>query len=613
MANKRTEPDLAKKLNGFFKQGTEGNRNWKDRAKEDYKFYWGDQWNEEDKNILKASRKPALTFNRIFPTVNVLSGIERQNRDMVRVYPRKGGTEKVSQALTELVKHTYDTSNAHYGESMMFLDGLICGKGWLTFDIDYQYDPFNGDLVLERESPFRVIEDPDSNSYDLNRDGRFIIRTYWWTEEELIMNFPKKKKEIEGGVLESMKETSPEEIVSTDDGGYKEPGEIYESAVFGKQKKRKYKVKEIFWREWKRRDVFINKETYDAVVVQEKNKKLIEKLQEKAGSELNFKIIERVLPFLHKTTMVGNVVLETEEDPFNGFHQFPFVRFCPYWVDGVTFGVVHNIKDPQREHNKRMSQLLHILNTQPNSGWLGPKGWYAGDEDDLETFGSKPGINIEYMSGKKPEQITAANPSQGHFLLGENAKQAVKEISGASADLMGHDKTASESGIAMQLRQRQGLLVSECIFDNFAYSRQILGQGLVEIIRESGIYSPQEIKAVLHESIEDLDISQLQDFKTGRYGIRVEKNPNQPTIKMANFLMLLEAAKAGLPIPPQDIIELSDLPNKESIINHMQELQGQAPPQAGGQPPAGAPGGRRSPVPPTPEGMRPGPREQPPV
>ncbi len=607
------EEKLSKKCNDFYAEGLEGNRQWRDRAKEDFKFYWGDQWEDADKKMLQAAKKPALTFNRILPAINVLAGIERQNREMVRIYARKGGTDKVAQALTEIVKHLYDTSNGHYEESMQFLDGLICGKGWIALDVDYQYDPINGDLVIERESPFRIIEDPQSNSYDLNKDGRYIIRTYWWTKDEITLNYPDKKKDIESGYLgklvtdDTSEETMEEQINQT-------VSDVYQN-VTGAVERKRYRVREVYWREWKRKTLLINKLNLEVTEINKKSEKDIRALKEKLGGtefEKEFDVVDRVLPTLHKTVIVGDLVLESEEDPFHGFTQFPFVRFCPFWLDGVVFGHVHNLKDPQKEHNKRISQVLHLLNQAPNTGWLGEQGWYAGDKEELEQYGSKPGVNIEFRKGKKPERLQPSQVSNGHFLLAENGKQAIPEISGANADLMGHDKTKAESGIAMQLRMRQGLAVNEIVFDNFSYTRQILSQNLVEIIRESTLYSEEEIDSILHERLEDVSLKDIQNFRYGRYGVKIEKNPNSPTVRMANFSMLLEAAKAGLPIPPEDLIELSDLPNKESILQHMKEQREAeaAVLQGGGMPPPTGPQ-QRPPGPP--RSPQPAPGGQPPV
>lgn len=70
-----------------------------------------------------------------------------------------------------------------------------------------------------------------------------------------------------------------------------------------------------------------------------------------------------------------NVVLEDIQSPYK--HGFiPFVPFICYYQgeDDIPSGVVRDLKDPQREINKRRSQELHILNTQSNGGWISEEG-----------------------------------------------------------------------------------------------------------------------------------------------------------------------------------------------------------------------------------------------
>lgn len=566
-------------------------REWRNRAKKAYRFYVGDQWDKKDTAKLDSESKPHLTFNSILPTINLLSGVERQNRKQIKVYPKRGGTRKVAEVLTELSKHAKDVSNAEYEESMAFFDAITGGKGWLGLNLNYDYDPLNGDIVIERLSPFMMDEDPNATKYDLNADAKYIIRSYWWLKSEIVMNYPKSEAEVTGGGLENLEEglTSGEtQTVETED--YREAEEEMEHPdIPDAGKITKYKVRDIFWRSWSREDFLIHMPTLTAVRIHTKKATAIKELIRKGAGTFNekqFKVIDRVVPTLHKTVTVGNIVLDHNDDPFSGITRFPFVRVCPYWVDGYIFGVVDNLIDPQQEENKRSSQALHLINQSANAGWLGEKGWYAGDKDELNKYGSKAGFNIEYHNGKKPEKQRPTPISTGHLMLSDIAEKRVERISGVNADLRGSMPERQESGIAMQLRHRQGMTVSEIVFDNFDHSTQIFNEGLVELIRNTNVFSPQEITSIIDEKNLDVDMAKIKSFKVGRYGIKVSKNPNLPTIRLTNFHALLEARKVGVMIPDEEILDLSDVPNKEAIIDKMKKMTQQQPPQ-GTVPPGG--------------------------
>ncbi|MBA7569152.1 hypothetical protein ES708_10890 [subsurface metagenome] len=126
-----SEVALVGKLQKFWREAEEGNASWLDRAIKNYDFYCGKQWSPTALANLKKERRPALTINHILPTVNLLSGMERENRNDIHVLPRKGGNRMSADVFTGLSKHSMDLSNGEFEQSMQFLDGGIGGKGWI--------------------------------------------------------------------------------------------------------------------------------------------------------------------------------------------------------------------------------------------------------------------------------------------------------------------------------------------------------------------------------------------------------------------------------------------------------------------------------------------------
>ena len=193
------ETDIIHKINEFYKEGISNNAKWQKRAHRAYEFYKGIQWERGDLQKLEVEGRPALTINQILPIINLISGFQRQNRQQVKVYPRKGGNNNSAEILTALCKHAQDTTNSDFEQSMIFLDGIISGKGWLELGISYQNDPMNGEITIQRLSPFEIIEDT-TKEYDLNKTAQYIIRTYWWNKEAIKLSYPKKEKDIALGL-----------------------------------------------------------------------------------------------------------------------------------------------------------------------------------------------------------------------------------------------------------------------------------------------------------------------------------------------------------------------------------------------------------------------------
>lgn len=589
------EADLLKKLNGYKKEAEEhiSFTDWKARAIPSFQFYYGNQWTADERAKPEAEGRPTLTYNHILPIINVLSGFERQNRQDIKVFPRKGGTTQAAAILTELAKHTIDICNGDWEQSMAFFDGIIGAKGWLSLDVDYQNDPLNGDLVAQRESPFNMFEDPLCNTYDLNKSARFVYKKFKWDKDTLILNFPKKESDIKHNM--GLGDNTGEGGNSPDDDNYgKGLNPSQSNAPEDKSPPNSFVVREVYWKSWEWRKIIYNVQTLEKQIISDRKMGLAATIAKdftdpRTGKPV-YKIIDRLIPILHKTTYVGSLILEDIEDPFEGISLFPYFRFCPYWVDGYIFGVVDNLKDPQRGHNKNISQSLHHVNTSANSGFITEEG--VVDINELKKFGSTPGhVIVKKVKGGYLERMTPV-PLSPHVRLADQDSQEMKEISGVNADLQGaNDK--QEPGIVLQLRQRQGLVANEIIFDNYRYTQKIFSSAIIEYIRKSNIYSEEEIKSVVDES-SITDKEKIKDFKTiktGRYGIKVSQSKNVPTIRMANFLSMLDAVKMGVPIPPQMIVEASDWPNKEQILQSMKPPVN--PQGAGGeglpQPPQGIP------------------------
>jgi hypothetical protein len=561
-----------------YRSACDDNVEWLTRAKESYQFYTGiQQWDTDVLDVLAKEGRPALQINLLMPIVNLLCGYQRQNRSDIKLYPRSSGSTAVAELGSELIKHTMDVSGGIYEESDAFFDGVVCGKGWIGCDVNYLNDPLNGDIAVEKESPFAILEDQKNRKYDINQ-GDFVFKTWWWNKRQIELQYPGKAKYIEDST------SAPEWIYDKiqDEGDYTEDLSSWEDE--GQRSKSQYRIRERWYKKWEKCTFLIHIPTLSIKrLTGEQVEQVKHKLALVGGNE--FRIIDRPAPVLYKAVSSGDVLLEHIKDPFDGLNLFPFFRFCPYLADGYVFGVIDNLKDPMREVNKRRSQELHHLNLTVHSGWM------VGDDSNedavrkLEQFGSRPGVVIcPKHYGGSLERIEPGNRSIGYEALSALAAKDIQNISGINPSLLEQTPEPKESGRAKMLRQQAGLTVSEMIFDNWRRTQQAVGYFLWELIRTSTIYTQEEITAVVQEhnlksfirsdetGRESVDLSAMRGWRLGRYGVKVSQSANVPTIRMANYEMLLDAMKQGLPVPPEFLIELSDLPNKDEIISYLQKV-----------------------------------------
>lgn len=572
---KETQEDRTAKFHKWFTEAETGHATNREEAKKDLNFYLGDQWSAADKEKLKAENRPCLTFNEIFPIVNLVSGFQRQNRSDVIAYNTKGGTRKIAEIITKLIKNIMYQSEGHYESSRQFDDGVTGGEGYLALDIDYTKDLINGDLRIRRKKSDEVLPDPNHTDYDMS-DGKYLFLLDWIDKDELRELFPAKAGELENANV------STKDIFKVTRSYDYTPMEGTLSATSVNKEETRWLVKKCWWRSFDR-VVFLLKPDGSFEDITKVSAAEVKKMMDDTPDSQK---LARVVQKLHYTAVVGNVELENIDDPLGGVTMYPIAPFYAYWRDQHKFGIVRNLRDPQQEKNKRYSQLLHILNTTAHSGWLLEEKSVK-DIKDYKTFGSTPGITLTYKHGfAKPEQLTPKAPSQGHLIASQMGGDELKTISGVNTSLLGYGESKSqvESGVAMARRQQQGIVILQSVMDNWNRSQIYLGKLLLEYIQKSGAYTEEEVISIVKDdgTTEDVTINEpvpegnevrevLNDLSIGKYGIMIGQGPLNITTRIANLMYLVEAAKSGVPIPADVLIDATDLPNKEKIKERIQQ------------------------------------------
>ena len=94
------EQDVFTRIKQWYSESSQQSGNWRDETRESYAFVAGDQYDEKDRARLKELMRPCLSFNRIGPVIDSVSGMEVNNRQEVRYIPRTEGDAKPNEMLT---------------------------------------------------------------------------------------------------------------------------------------------------------------------------------------------------------------------------------------------------------------------------------------------------------------------------------------------------------------------------------------------------------------------------------------------------------------------------------------------------------------------------------
>jgi len=554
------------KIKDWHKEATSKWSKWKVQSEEDFAFAQGEQWKVETKAQVESEGRPAYTFNEIRGVIKLIVGYQRQNRQDIKIVGVEGGDDLTAEIMTLLIKNIVSKQNAEYKFSDCFSDGVKCSRGFLEIEIDYEEDILNGIITFHHRSPFEIKVDPYSVEYDLS-DAEYVIREISnLTKDSLLSRFPDQEDKIN----EATGKPDPD------------------------SDKNRWTLVECWYKKYTKVKFLVDTQSGDIEELSGKESKA--EIKQMLKITPNLKLHERRIPKIKIASVVNEVLLQDDDSPYYPhLKTFPFIPYIADWSPSATKheqrcqGVTTALKDPQKFINKQISMGLHIVNTSANAPWVGDED--ALDEDGeahLKQFGSRPGVYIKKKHGTELRRETPVPGTLSTFILSDKGSDMIKRISGANADLLGQQDVKSMSGKALSIRQQQGIITIQEIFDNLRFTRHIEARVLIGLILTS--YSPEKVvrvcgedafiteeeKQQIAENPEAINVSDtalqrageiLKNIDMTRYDIAIDEISSSPTMRAATFLTMMEMKEKGFEtITEEDLIEASDLPNKAKIL-----------------------------------------------
>jgi hypothetical protein len=290
------------------------------------------------------------------------------------------------------------------------------------------------------------------------------------------------------------------------------------------------------------------------------------------------------------TTIAGGVLLLDEypddhPDDFNIIPVFAKKRGNKWW------GKVHTAKDMQREINKRHSQAIDILNKCASYGWFHDHTTFPTPTDKANWLknASSPGFNQEVANTDKPPvEVSGTKFPVEIVQLEQLSTEKLREIMNINPELLGLNSRA-ESGVAIAEKKRQGLVGNEFLFDNLALSKKRLGRAIIRLIQKA--YTPERIMRIVSsvnsrapvevagKPIDQYDPAEIQRMLKNsdltKHDVAVTESAYSPTNRRYNFIVWSELAGRGIPVPPELLIELSDLGDKEKVKQQIEQMKQQ--------------------------------------
>ena len=556
-----------------FRQDKKDTKEWRDNAKEDYSFDAGDQWADEDVSKLNEQQRPVVTFNRVSPIIDAVSGAESSNPQAVQYLPRtinqqdnqQNGQQVddagVSEMFTETARWVEDENDAEFEDSLAFRDAAVCGMGWVELWIDYEQDP-DGRIMNDRISPLEMYWDATATKQNV-ADARRLARLRMMPDSEIAEFWP--DKEI------AFAHEQTDEVLIDDD---TDTGELFQKFIDHTP------VLQIQW--WEREPMarFVNPKTgkRDMMPMADFGQ-INEQLTEKGFGALRGVRQDRRKYF--QAFIVGNTVMErgelhpSEKSIIPGF-TFQCITGKLDERNGTFIGLMSQMKDPQRWANKFLSQTMHIMNAGAKGGLLAEKSAFLNPKK-AENDWANPEAIIWLAEGalsgtggsSKPriqERTPPPMPPAIKDLLAFSIG-SIRDVTGINLEFLG-TRGAFQPGMVEESRLRQGMLVLAALFNSLRRYRKFKGRVLLHLIQ-----TYIEDGRLIRITGQNRYIQFRRDPGVVRYDVIVDQAPTSPNQKQEiwNGLMQLLPAmmKAGIGIPP-DIIDYAPLP--QSVINRIKQF-----------------------------------------
>lgn len=566
---------------------------WRGESWHDCMLYDGDQWSDADYNLAVDAGIDPVTINRIFPTINLIKGMQIVNKYNIIAKGRTQKDSEISQVMSEGIQFVMDQWGGEFLIQQAYGDQIIPGIGYLA--VTHSEDPREERIKVAYRDWKEIWIDPYGDPWLDPHQCRYVLFQRWVDLVSLQMRYPGKADELENYVEQTTSDTS---LYGNTMGNiwYDEAQQVEELKRvygYGGGKRNRVRPVEIYYPVYEKGlwAKFADGRTMEVPDIRPdgKNGRDIYAMVA-AASEVVSAIVQK----MRMTVFLGDIVLDDRYTPYN-HDRYPFVPFIGY-LDrfGFPYGVGRQLQGQQDEINKRRSMALALLK----------KRRVIVEEDVVEDKTQLQGL---YEEANKPDGFLVVRPNKRKGIeiiegvtlapaqmdMLRESEREIQQISGANAELHGI-RSDAVSGVALRERENQSATIVASLPENLRRSQKIMGQLIESEIR--GQWTGEKVLRItdrmtgadrfvaLNERIPDMNTGKVQtknDITQGIYDIIISEAPPNDTVREQNMNLIIEWVKKS---PPQMIpylmhmaFELSNLPNKDQLLAKIKTLMGVEP------------------------------------
>lgn len=501
---------------------------------EDLRFSFGEQWPAAMKMARQQEGRPALTINKTDTFVRSVVNNMRASRPRIRVHPvSDGACVKKANVIEGLIRHIEVNSNADLAYDTAAESQVRAGEGfWRVCSRYVADDSFDQELYIDRiRNHFTVYMDPSATMPD-GSDADWCIITSSMKKAGFKKKHPRAKiadvKDLGPGDDKAVWASAEDVVVAE----YYRFEEVPDTLCQLSSGVRMYKSR-------------IDMEALKYLGV------TIVHTRPTVRRQLKWSLCTAVEE-LDKRDQPGKYI--------------PVVRVVGAEMidDGKTirFGMVRQLKDPQRMYNYWRTQETEFVALAPLAPWLMAEGQDEGYENEWQNANRKSYSRLKYKPVRDeagnllppPQRLTPQAIPAASVNAAMAASEDLKAVAGMFDPALGAPGQET-SGRMVQARQGQSDMSNYHFYDNLTRAIRHTGVILLDLIPH--YYDTQRVIRILgidgvpqtttiNEKVRDQygAIQQvLNDVTVGTYDVVMDTGPGYQTKRQENSEMLLGLLK----------------------------------------------------------------------
>jgi len=573
------EKKTIKRVTRFFDEAKKYRSKYDHKWLDYYEMFRGKQWKET-----RPSYRHSEVINFIFQEIQSVVPILTDTQPKISFLP----TEPGDMPLANIIEKLFDYDWRKNKWSMQLLEAIyeahIYGTGYNG--VLGEVMGGEGKIIYKSFDPFYCFPDPVST--DVNTKGCYFIYA-----EPIKLRQAKKKHPKHAAYMKADLENlvGPEEKTQLGKARFQSPTDKKTSPAASEDyafdsSKDNMTLEITCWYK-------------DDEVVEEKTKKL----NQETGEEKTVYVQKKKYPRGREIKIIGGVLIYDKEYPYDDFED----RFCPiarlqnYILPREFYGIseVEQLESPQRIFNKLVSFSLDVLTLMGNPIWVVDSTANV----DTDALINRPGLIVEKDPSGQVRREEGVQLQPYVMALIDRMQSWFNEISGSTDITRGQKPegvTAASAIRTLQDASQTRLRLKSRILDTFL---QDIGQMYVSRIFQ--LYTAPKIFRITNDGNATqyfkVSIEEGTDGKKVFNMREITEQPGMPPVEsdqksyesMAKFdvsssmgstLPFAKEEKFALAerlynmqiIDAEEVLNSADYPNKEKVLQRMQERQAQA-------------------------------------